>query len=306
MEAGSRRPLKVGLLFATWEYPSTGVVTQWRDVRERILRAEELGFDSAWLVDHFLFRHPPEPTAGFWDGWSCLAAIAEATTRVELGLLVACTAYRHPVILAKAADTIDEISGGRTILGIGAGWTETEFQALGAPYDHRVSRFEEALTMIATLLREGKIDFEGQYYQARECELRPRGPRPKGPPIMVGATRDRMIRLAARHADILNRDFGPTSHADLEAWHARVDAACSTVGRDPSTLERTVAVAINLPNAGSTIPREALTGSPEELAKSLRAIAADGVTHVQIWLEPATLAGIEAFAPTLEILDRAE
>ncbi len=304
MDTFRRRPLKVGLLFATWGSSSTGVAVPWRDVRERILRAEELGFDSAWMVDHFLFRHPPEETFGFWDGWSCLAAIAEATTRVELGLLVACTSYRHPTILANMANTIDEISGGRTILGIGAGWTEAEFRALGAPYDHRASRFEEALTIIATLLREGEIDFDGQYYQARECELHPRGPRPKGPPIMVGATRDRMNRLAARHADILNRDFGPTSHADLEAWHARVDAACASVGRDPATLERTVAVAIDLPDSEIAMPRDAITGSPEELAESLREIAEDGVTHVQIWLEPSTLAGIEIFAQTLELLDR--
>jgi len=120
---------------------------------------------------------------------------------------------------------------------------------------------------------------------------------------MVGATRDRMIQLAARHADNLNRDFGSISRADLKSWQARTDAACAAVGRDPATLERTVAVAIDLPNAQLRAPREALTGSPEELAKSLRAIAADGMTHVQVWLEPNTLAGIEAFAPTLELLD---
>ena len=303
MDTPRNRPLKVGLLTPTWEDRAEGTVMRWKDVRERVLRAEALGFDSMWLVDHFLWRNPPEETFGFWDGWSMLSALADATSRVELGLLVACTSYRHPTIIAKIADTIDEISDGRLTLGIGAGWTETEFRALGAPYDHRASRFEEALTIIATLLREGEIDFEGNYYQAKEVELRPRGPRPQGPPIMVGATRDRMIQLAARHADNLNRDFGSISRADLKSWQARTDAACAAVGRDPATLERTVAVAIDLPNAQLRAPREALTGSPEELAKSLRAIAADGMTHVQVWLEPNTLAGIEAFAPTLELLD---
>jgi len=260
-----------------------------------------------WLVDHFLFRHPPAETFGFWDGWSLLSALADATSRVELGLLVACTSYRHPTVIAKIADTIDEISDGRLTLGIGAGWTEAEFRALGAPYNHRASRLEEALTIIATLLREGEIDFDGQYYQARECELRPRGPRgprAQGPPIMVGVTRDRMIQLAARHADILNRDFGDTAHAELESWQARTDSACASVGRDPATLERKVAISIDLPNAPSSIRQPNLTGSPEELAESLRAIAADGFTHIQVWLEPGTIAGIEAFAPTLELLDR--
>ena len=298
------RPLKVGLLTPTWEHPEAGSVTRWKDIRERVLLAEVLGFDSMWMVDHFLWRNPPEETFGFWDGWSALAALADATSRVELGLLVACTSYRHPTLIARIADTIDEISDGRLILGIGAGWTETEFQALGAPYDHRASRFEEALTIIATLLREGEIDFEGTYYQAREVELRPRGPRSQGPPIMVGATRDRMIHLAARHADILNRDFGPVSHADLESWQARTEAACAAVGRDPATLERTAAVAIDLPNAQSQMSRPAITGTPGELAESLRGIAAQGISHVQIWLEPATMAGIEEFAATLEILDR--
>ncbi|CAN5758027.1 LLM class F420-dependent oxidoreductase [soil metagenome] len=297
------RPLKVGLLTPTWEHPEAGSVTRWKDIRERVLLAEALGFDSMWMVDHFLWRNPPEETFGFWDGWSALSALADATSRVELGLLVACTSYRHPTLIARIADTIDEISDGRLILGIGAGWTETEFRALGAPYDHRASRFEEALTIIATLLREGEIDFEGTYYQAREVELRPRGPRSQGPPIMVGATRDRMIHLAARHADILNRDFGPVSDADLESWQARTESACATVGRDPATLERTVAVAIDLPNAQSQVSRSAITGTPGELAESLSGIAAQGFSHVQIWLEPATMAGIEEFAATLELLD---
>lgn len=297
------RPLKVGLLTPTWEHPEAGSVTRWKDIRERVLLAEALGFDSMWMVDHFLWRNPPEETFGFWDGWSALSALADATSRVELGLLVACTSYRHPTLIARIADTIDEISDGRLILGIGAGWTETEFRALGAPYDHRASRFEEALTIIATLLREGEIDFEGTYYQAREVELRPRGPRSQGPPIMVGATRDRMIHLAARHADILNRDFGPVSDADLESWQARTESACATVGRDPATLERTAAVAIDLPNAQSQVSRSAITGTPGELAESLSGIAAQGFSHVQIWLEPATMAGIEEFAATLELLD---
>jgi alkanesulfonate monooxygenase SsuD/methylene tetrahydromethanopterin reductase-like flavin-dependent oxidoreductase (luciferase family) len=210
-------------------------------------------------------------------------------------------------LLAKMADTVDEISGGRLILGLGAGWCESEFRAFGYPFDHRVGRFEEALTITAGLLRNGQMDYQGTYYQVRECELRPRGPRPQGPPILVGSssTGVRMLRLAAQHADIWNRDFDavnpglePYSAADLTASQTRVDAACAKVGRDPATLERTVGVWVDLPSAPSR-GWDALTGTPEEMAAGLRVYADTGYTQVQVWLNDQTINGIEAFAPVL-------
>ena len=211
------------------------------------------------------------------------------------------------------ADTVDEISGGRLILGLGAGWHEPEYRAFGYPFDHRVGRFEEALRdHRARCCARGTCDFAGTYYQARDCELRPRGPRPQGPPILVGASGPRMLRLTAHHADAWGRDFNrvnpdvmPYSPEDLAAWGPRVDAACTEVGRDPTTLERTAAVYVDLPGATGREGWNALAGSPEELAKGLRAYADAGFTHVQLWLEPSTLAGIDAFAPVLEFLDRA-
>ena len=133
-----------------------------------------------------------------------LAAIAAATSRIELGPLVACTNFHNPALLAKQAATIDEISGGRFVLGLGAGWNETEFRAFGFPFDHRIGRFEEAFTIIRTLLREGAIDFDGRWYQARDCELLPRGPRPAGPPLMIGSSGPRMLRATMPHADSWN------------------------------------------------------------------------------------------------------
>jgi alkanesulfonate monooxygenase SsuD/methylene tetrahydromethanopterin reductase-like flavin-dependent oxidoreductase (luciferase family) len=209
------------------------------------------------------------------------------------------------------ADTVDEISGGRLTLGLGSGWHEPEFLAFGYPFDRRVSRFAEALTIISGLLRDGQIDFEGTYYQVRDCELRPRGPRPQGPPILIGAEGSRMLRLAAQFADAWGRDFDrvnpdvvPYSAEDLAAWQQRVDAACAAVERDPGTLERTAAVLVDLPEVTGREGWNALTGSPEELAEGLRAYARAGFTHVQLWVEPGTIAGIEAFAPVLELLDR--
>ena len=136
------------------------------------------------------------------------------TSRIELGPFVACNSFRNPALLAKMAVTLDEVSDGRLVLGIGAGWHEPEYHAFGYPYDHRVGRFEEALQIIAPLLREGRVDFEGRYCQARDCEIAPRGTPAGWPPILIGAQRPRMMRLAARFADIYDTDFHLEAGAD--------------------------------------------------------------------------------------------
>ncbi|MBA3274408.1 MAG: LLM class flavin-dependent oxidoreductase [Chloroflexia bacterium] len=309
MDTPRHRPLKVGLHLQMFENLRTRVLPSWSDLLAITHHAEAVGFDSIWLADHLFVRFPPDEVYEVWEGWSMLSAVAATTSRMEIGTLVTCTSFRNPALLAKMAVTVDEISGGRLILGLGAGWHEPDFRAFGFPFDHRVGRFEEALIITTTLLREGKIDFEGQYYQSRECELRPRGPRPQGPPIVVGAAGERMLRLTARHADAWNRDSNPAgSIAELPDWRAKVDAACAAEGRDPSTLARYAAVLVEVPGAPPNGGQEEgsvwLKGSPEELAEALRTYADAGISHVQVWLEPFSLAGIETFGRTLEMLDR--
>ena len=308
MEAPGRRPLKAGLVLTPWDDSASGTARRWTDLLATARRAEAAGFDSVCGPAPLTFRWPgrEDEPQGIWEGWSLLAALAAATDRIEIGSLVTCTVFRHPALLAKIADTIDEVSGGRLILGLGAGWHEPEYRAFGFPFDHRVSRFEEALAIIAGLLREGRVDFEGTYYQARDCELRPRGPRPQGPPILVGGYGERMLRLTARHADAWNAWFSETGNRveNLAPLRAAADAACVAVGRDPSSLERTVAVNVEVgPHAPSTMSAPPLTGTPEELAAGLRAYADAGISHAQVWLEPNTLVGIEAFSRVLELLD---
>ena len=308
------RPCKIGFLLMPTEDPATGTAPRWTEMLALVRRAETLGYDSVWIPDHLIIDipRPGSRPEGAWEGWSLVAALAAATERITIGLLVSCTAFRNPGLLAKMADTVDEISGGRLILGLGAGWCESEFRAFGYPFDHRVGRFEEALTITAGLLRNGQMDYQGTYYQVRDCELRPRGPRPQGPPILVGSssTGERMLRLAAQHADIWNRDFDgvnpglePYSAADLTASQARVDAACAEVGRDPASLERTAGVWVDLPSAPSR-GWDALTGTHKEMAAGLRVYADTGYTQVQVWLNDQTVSGIEAFAPVLELARR--
>src|SRR6266849_4021848 len=189
--------MQFGIALTTLEGGLQGRTPSFRDLRELAQGAEQMGFASLWMGDHLLYRFPGEEERGLWEVFSMLSALAAVTTRITLGSLVACTSFRNPALLAKIADTVDEISGGRLILGLGAGWHEPEYPAFGYRFDHRVSRFEEALTIIHGLLRHGKIDFAGIYYSARECELRPRGPRPSGPPILIGSTGQRMLRLLA-------------------------------------------------------------------------------------------------------------
>jgi probable F420-dependent oxidoreductase len=303
------RPLKVGMLLPQAEWRHGGETAGWADMLAMAQRAEEIGFDSIWTIDHFILAYPDKPQQGVWENWSLLSALAASTSRVELGPLVTPTSFHNPALLAKIADTIDEISNGRLILGLGAGWVEREYQAMGLPYDHRVSRFEEAIQIIHGLLRTGAVDFEGRYYSARECELRPRGPRPGGPPILIGSSGERMLRIMARYGDAWNAFFSKTSNspAGIPPLRETIDAACRAEGRDPATLERTVAafVAFDLPGTtGHPDVTRPLRGTPDEIAAELRAYASEGISHVQIYLDPMTLAGVEAFAPILEALDR--
>lgn len=263
----------------------------YHEIRELAQQAEADGFDSIWLADHLMYRTPGQPTTGIWECWTMLAALAEATERVEIGPLVACTSFRNPAILAKMATAVDEVSGGRLILGIGAGWNEPEYQAFGLPYDHRASRFEEALQILVPLLREGYVDFEGRYYQALNCEDLPRGPRKEGPPLMIGAEGPRMIKLTARYADQWNIGYMGLPES-MNGPLATIEAACREVGRDPATMGVTALIALWFPDLQPEQPAfvhdHHLEGTPEELAAAMRGYAELGVQHIMFQYAPYT------------------
>lgn len=293
------RPLKVGINLPTTEGALAGKTARWADLLAIASRAEALGFDSLWVSDHLLVKWQ-QHTQGIWECWSLLSALAAVTHRVELGSLVACTAFRNPALLAKMADTTDEISGGRLILGLGAGWDGPEQQAFDIKTDHRVDRFEEALQITVPLLRTGQVDFTGTYYQARDCELRPRGPRPGGPAILIGAKGQRMLRLAATYADLWNAEGPLQGPEEISSRLAAANAACIDIERDPATLGCSASVVVTLPIAQGKQPWPT---SPEEVAETLRSYARAGLSHVQLWLVPNTLASLEWFKPVLDLLD---
>jgi alkanesulfonate monooxygenase SsuD/methylene tetrahydromethanopterin reductase-like flavin-dependent oxidoreductase (luciferase family) len=300
--------LKVGV-----QLPEVERDVRWPEILDMARAIEDLGYDSIWLGEHLLYRFADRPSRGPWEAWTLLAGLSAVTARVELGPLVACTNFHNPALLAKQAATIDEISGGRFVLGLGAGWNRTEFDAFGFPFDHRIDRFEEAFTIIRTLLRDGAIDFDGRFYQARDCELLPRGPRPAGPPLMIGSRGPRMLDITMPYADSWNVWFLDTdnSPAGVAPLRDLVDDACLRAGRDPREVERTVAVQVRMPGGAGRVQGEdgkrtvpPLEGSALEMAQTLRAYAHEGIAHVQLVIDPITRDSIAAFAPVLQELSR--
>jgi alkanesulfonate monooxygenase SsuD/methylene tetrahydromethanopterin reductase-like flavin-dependent oxidoreductase (luciferase family) len=276
--------VKIGILLQIAE-SDDGVTLRYPEIRDTALAIERDGFDSIWVADHLLFEWDGQ-RRGIWEGWTILSALAEATSRVEIGALVLCTAFRNPGLIAKMADAADEVSGGRLVLGLGAGWHKPEFTAFGYPFDHLASRFEESLRIIAPLVRGEQVSFDGTYEKAVECVSLPRGPRPNGPPILVGAKGPRMLRLTAELADAWNTCW--LGRADeLPERVATLRAACADVGRDPATLEVTVGQIVTVPglieeaDAGDRWQRFTFA-DPETLAAEWRAFAEQGVGHLII------------------------
>ena len=297
--------LKVGV-----QLPEVEREISWVEIRDLARTAEAVGFDSIWYGDHLLYRDELYGVRGPWETWSSLAALAEATERVSLGPLVASTSFHAPAMLAKKAATVDEISGGRLILGLGAGWNQTEYDGFGFPFDHRVDRFEEAFTIIRTLLTEGYIDFEGLYYTVRGGELAPKA-RP-GIPLLIGSNGPRMLAITLPHVAMWNswhESFG-NDVAGLRLLLEKIDASVAAAGREPGEVEKTVSVYIQFPGGtGRRTGRGVLpadiphTGSREDLAQLLRDYASLGIGHVQLVLDPIDAASVEEMGEVLRLID---
>jgi probable F420-dependent oxidoreductase len=289
--------MKIGVVINHLEHPDSGVIPTYSEIREMAQAAETGGLDSIWLFDHLLYRFDNRATSGIWECWTLLSALAEATKRVELGTVMLCNSFRNPALLAKMAHTLDHVSGGRVILGLGAGWHKPEFEAFGYPFDRRVDRLEEALQILNPLLQGKRVDFAGTYYQAQDCVITPLGPRPAGVPLLIAAFGPRMLRLTARYADQWNTAWLGEAH-ELAEPLGRVRDACAEVGRDPATLKVTAGVQVAFPDLGVTDSwtDNPLSGSPELLAQAFHRYNEAGASHLIVHVTPSSLPAQERLA----------
>lgn len=299
------QPMSLGLMVPIFEESAFGGTPRFADMLEITRTAADVGFDIAWFADHFSApAKEGEAARGVWEAFTAIAGLAAATDdlAIHLGTLVACTGFRNPGVLAKMTETIDEISQGRFILGIGAGWHEPEYEMFGMPFDHRASRFEEAIAILADLLRAGESSREGQFFSAVEAFNRPRGPRAEagGPPILVGTSGERMLRITARYADAWNTVWHPTA-ADAKPKVEALRAACEDVGRDFSSIVKTAGGNIALDGYHDVRPNP-IRGTTDQIADTISEFQALGFSHFVCGLDPCTPASVRSFAPVISAI----
>ncbi len=283
-----------------------GSTARWTEIRDLALRAEEIGFDTAWTADELLWRPTGGDPQGWWECVAMTGAVAAATSRMKVGTWILSALHRNPGVTAKAVETLDEISGGRFVFGLGSGHAGLQAHAFGLPEDHVYARFEEALEIIVPLLRTGRAEFEGAFHAARDLEQRPVGPRPGGIPIMIGAKGPKMLRLAALHADIWS--WYVEERSDLTEFGPRLaalEAACVEVGRDPATIGKSAGIVVEPTSftGAAAVLGTPVHGSAAKIADGLRAFGLAGFTNVELVVWPPTLAALDAMAPVLELLD---
>jgi probable F420-dependent oxidoreductase len=297
--------MKVGLMLPIGEQERTRHCLPWSELREMAVAAEESGLDSIWAADHLLFRDDGT-SSGIHECWTLLTAVAAVTRRVEIGPLVLALPFRNPALLAKMAAALDEVSGGRLILGLGCGWHEPEFDAFDFPFDHRVGRFEEGLGVVLPLLREGRATVEGRWHRA-DAELLPPSRRPNGPPILIAGKRPRMLRLVARHADAWNAAwYGRREEAgELERRIERLREACAAEGRDPATITLTAGLFVHfpeLPDPGyEDPPASSIAGTVDEVGEALARYGELGIEHLIVHLWPPNAAAVRELGRAAEV-----
>jgi probable F420-dependent oxidoreductase len=288
--------MKIGLMLPIGQQELLEGPDRWSLLRDMTIAAEGSGLDSIWCADHLLYRGEESPgqTEGLHEAWTVLAAVAAITGRVQIGPLVLCVPFRNPALTAKMATTLDEISGGRLVLGLGCGWHEPEFEAFGYEFDHRVSQFEEALEIIVPLLRGETVTFEGRWQRAVDAVVAPPGPRPGGPPLLIAGKRPRMLELVARHATSWNAAwYGRPDEADeLHDRIARLHEAMDAIGRPRDQIEVTAGIFVATSPADDDRPDEAIRGSNAEIAEAIAGYDALGITHVIVHLWPRTVDAI--------------
>jgi probable F420-dependent oxidoreductase len=283
------------------QLPEVEREVRWPEYAAMALAAEEVGFDSVWVGDHYLYRGDDRPERGPWEAWTLLAGLATVTRRVRLGPLVACLNFHPPAVLAKIAATVDELSDGRLMLGVGAGWNRTEFDAFGIPFDHRASRFEEAFEIVRRLLAGERVTFAGRWHSTDEAVLLPKPDR--RPPLMVGSTGPRVLAATLPHVDVWNSwyDLFANTPDGFMREGRSIDEACERAGRDPTSLARSACVLVRFPDGAGERPDEPGVEAldPSDLPAALGAFADAGADEVILVCDPITETSIRALGALL-------
>jgi alkanesulfonate monooxygenase SsuD/methylene tetrahydromethanopterin reductase-like flavin-dependent oxidoreductase (luciferase family) len=264
-------------------------------MRDMAVAAEHGGLDSVWVADHLFIVGDDDVPRGLWEATSILAALADATSRVEIGPLVLCAPFRNAGMTAWIANTIEEISDGRFVLGLGAGWHQPEFDAFGSEFKHRVSAFEDSLEVMIPLLRDGKVDYDGQWASGH-AELRPPGPRPDGPPILIAGSRPRMMGLIAKWADRWNSVWYGLPTEEFRDERSALVEACQAIGRDPDYVEVSAGIAIKDPRTIDRNDGQGIVGRIDEIVDAFAAWEAEGVDEVMCRMEPPSVEVVELVA----------
>ena len=296
------RPLRVGV-----QLPEVERIVRWPEYQAMARAGEEVGFDSLWIGDHLLYRGDGRPERGPWDAWTVMAALAAVTERVAIGPLVACLGFHPPGLIARMAAGIDEISGGRFVLGVGSGWNEAEFRAFGLPFDHRASRFLESFEIIRRLLAGEHVTSKGRFWQVEDAVLLP--PPARRTPIMLGTSGPRQLAATLPHADSWNTwwdAYGNTADG-FAVRNAEISAIAEGAGTDPATVERSACVLISFDPSAGERPRKddapPLTGSADHIAQALRDLAEAGAHEAILVLDPITEATVRQCGDVLAALD---
>jgi alkanesulfonate monooxygenase SsuD/methylene tetrahydromethanopterin reductase-like flavin-dependent oxidoreductase (luciferase family) len=284
--------MRVGICLPIGERGPERRAKSYREMRDMAIAADRGGADSIWVADHIFYETEDRGVVGIWESMTMLSALAEATERAEIGPLVMCTPFRNPGLIAWMANSLDEISGGRFVLGLGAGWHQPEFDAFGFNFPKRVSVFDESLEVIVPLLREGRVEFEGEFARGR-AELRPRGPRASGPPILIAGTKPRMMSLIARWADRWNSVWYGLPTDQFRQERADLVAACERIGRDPAEIEISAGIGVTESGQAPSNTDETLAGTVEQIADGLNKWRDEGVTEVMCRMEPPSVEMVE-------------
>lgn len=296
----SHRPMSLGLMIPIRERSMGGKTPRFEDMVSMATTARDVGFEAIWFGDHFTMGDGDE-MSGAWEAWMMMVGVAARVPGVQIGPLVSCTGFRNPGVVAKMTEAMDEISGGRFILGLGAGWNTSEYRQFGFPFNHRASRFEEAIRIIHPLLRYGEADVQGRFWQANRAVTRPRGPRPAGIPILAGTNGPRLLKSVARYADAWNSDWESQPEA-MARLIAHVDAACEEIGRPAPSLIKTGSARFAMDDAAAG-RADLVTGNAEAMAERLVAFRDLGLRHLVCGLEPRTKTTIDAFGDVIARFD---